>query len=182
MSDDATPAKVRLTDGLGPLVACPFCGSAPGTLARPDNIDGTEFYAAVFCHCEGYSATAHAGRRGKTQDEATSAAHAAWNRRAAIAAPPGWQPIETAPKDGRKIIVAYVNRNGKLRTVMACWLTDERAAEMDTDGVGLEGGWYECIDNWDDYTEVAIHEGEPANWMPILAAPDATTTQSHPQR
>jgi len=91
--------------------------------------------------------------------------------RAAIAAPPVWQPIETAPKDGRKIIVAYVNRNGKPRTVMARWLTDERAAEMDTDGVGLEGGWYECIDNWDDYTEVAIHEGEPANWMPLPKGP-----------
>lgn len=61
------------------LKPCPFCGAKPGTLARPDNIDGSEFYAAVFCHCDGYSATAHAGRRGKTQDEATSAAHAAWN-------------------------------------------------------------------------------------------------------
>lgn len=51
------------------LKPCPFCGAKPGTLARPDNIDGSEFYAAVFCHCDGYSATAHAGRRGKTQDE-----------------------------------------------------------------------------------------------------------------
>ena len=73
-----------MTDALKP---CPFCGSEPGTLARPDNIDGTEFYAAVFCHCVGYSATAHAGRRGKTQEEATSAAHAAWNHRSPPAAP-----------------------------------------------------------------------------------------------
>jgi Lar family restriction alleviation protein len=71
------------------LKPCPFCGSAPGTLARPDNIDGTEFYAAVFCHCEGYSATAHAGKHGKTQDEATRAAHAAWNRRATPSVPSG---------------------------------------------------------------------------------------------
>ena len=95
---------------------------------------------------------------------------------AALAAPaapsvPQWRPIETAPKTGRKIIVAYTNRNVKSRTVMARWLTDEQAAETDADGVGLEGGWYECIDNWDDYTEVAIHEGEPTHWMPLPAAP-----------
>jgi len=33
------------------------------------------------------------------------------------------------------------------------------------------GGWYECINNWDDYTEVAIHEGEPSHWMPLPAPP-----------
>lgn len=86
-------------------------------------------------------------------------------------APDGWQPIETAPKTGRKVILFYLNRNNLPRTVMARWLTDEEAAETDADGVGLEGGWYECIDNWDDYTEVAIHEGEPTHWMPLPAAP-----------
>lgn len=87
--------------------------------------------------------------------------------------PSGWQPIETAPKTGRKVILFYLNRNNLPRTVMARWLTDEQAAETDADGVGLEGGWYECIDNWDDYTEVAIHEGEPIHWMPLPPAPTA---------
>jgi hypothetical protein len=84
-----------------------------------------------------------------------------------------WLPIETAPLTGRKVILSYLNRNNKARTVMARWLTDEQAAETDSDGVGLEGGWYECIDNWDDYTEVAIHEGEPTHWMPLPAPPQA---------
>lgn len=84
-----------------------------------------------------------------------------------------WQPIATAPMTGKKVILAYVNRNGKPRTVMARWLTDEQAAETDGDGVGLEGGWYECIDNWDDYTEVAIHEGDPSHWMPLPEPPPA---------
>lgn len=83
----------------------------------------------------------------------------------------GWQPIATAPMTGRKVLLAYVNRNGKPRTVMARWLTDDQAAETDADGVGLEGGWYECIDNWGDYTEVAIHEGEPTHWMPLPPPP-----------
>ena len=82
-----------------------------------------------------------------------------------------WQPIATAPQTGRKVILFYLNRNSLPRTVMARWITDEQAAETDGDGVGLEAGWYECIDNWDDYTEVAIHEGEPTHWMPLPAAP-----------
>lgn len=87
------------------------------------------------------------------------------------AAPSGWQPIETAPKDGRKVILFYLNRNNLSRTVMATWVTDEQAAETDADDVGLEAGWYECIDNWDDYSQVAIHEGEPTHWMPLPAPP-----------
>lgn len=82
-----------------------------------------------------------------------------------------WMPIESAPMTGRKVILFYVNRSSRPRTVMARWLTDEEAAETDGDGVGLEGGWYECIDNWDDYTEVAIHEGEPSHWMPLPPPP-----------
>jgi septal ring factor EnvC (AmiA/AmiB activator) len=69
-----------------------------------------------------------------------------------------WQPIETAPQTGLKVILHYVNRNHKPRTVMARWLTDEQAAETDADDVGLEGGWYECIDNWDDYTESNVND------------------------
>jgi len=90
---------------------------------------------------------------------------------APVLVPPGWMPIETAPKDGRKIILFYRNRNDKARTVMASWVTDEEAAETDEDGVGLTAGWYEAIDNWDDYTAVAIHEGEPTHWMPLPPPP-----------
>lgn len=82
-----------------------------------------------------------------------------------------WQPIATAPQTGRKVILFYLNRNSLPRTVMARWLTDEQVEEIDGDGVGLKAGWYECIDNWDDYTEVAIYEGEPTHWMPLPAAP-----------
>ena len=85
--------------------------------------------------------------------------------------PVAWQPIESVPKTGRKVILFYKNRLNVGRTVIARWLTDEQATEIDADDVGLEGGWYECIDNWDDFTEVAIHEGEPSHWMPLTAPP-----------
>ena len=85
--------------------------------------------------------------------------------------PVAWQPIESAPKTGRKVILFYKNRLNVGRTVIARWLTDEQATEIDADDVGLEGGWYECIDNWDDFTEVAIHGNEPSHWMPLPAPP-----------
>lgn len=84
-----------------------------------------------------------------------------------------WQPISTAPKDGRKIIVWYLNRYKLPRTVMAEWVTDEEAEAQDSDGVGLKGGWYECLDNWDDYTALAIYQGEPTHWMPLPPPPEA---------
>lgn len=84
---------------------------------------------------------------------------------------PQWLPISEAPKDGRKLVLSYLNRSGKRRTVFGRWLTDEQAAETDGDDVGLAAGWYECIDNWDDFTHVAIHEGEPDFFQPLPAAP-----------
>lgn len=117
------------------------------------------------------------GLNQRTEDPAPEAAReelVAEVRRLAAApavSAPAWQPIETAPKDGRKLILFYLNRNGKARTVMARWVTDEEAAETDADGVGLEGGWYECIDNWGEYSQVTITEGEPSRWMALPANP-----------
>ena len=89
-----------------------------------------------------------------------------------------WQPIETAPTTGIKVILSYRNRNNKPRTVMARWMTEEEADESDHDGVGLEAGWYECIDNWPDYTQVAITEGKPTHWMPLPEAPAIAKEQT----
>jgi hypothetical protein len=99
---------------------------------------------------------------------------------APVPVPPGWMPIESAPKDGRKIILTYRNANDKPRTVMAAWVTDEEAAETDEDGVGLEAGWYESIDNWDDYSQVAIHAGEPTHWMPLPSPPGIAASPEVP--
>lgn len=114
------------------------------------------------------------------RNSAVNNAWTGWQARAALAqapaAVPQWQPIETAPKNGRKLILAYRNRADKARTVMARWLTDEEAAETDADGVGLEGGWYECIDNWGEYTEVTLNEGEPTHWMLPPAPPAADSS------
>lgn len=173
------------------LKPCPFCGSAPGTLARPDNIDGTEFYAAVFCHCEGYSATAHAGRSGKTLDEARTAAHAAWNRRAALAAVPARTLIRTlspeqierhtltaseCPPDSAVMLVSSINRLLSKRPGDAArfaqpvaWLCSlmmedgtTRTQIVEQDPAGLR---------WND-----DGESSPYKVQPLYAAPQAVPT------
>lgn len=61
---------------------CPFCGGAPRTVARPDNIDGTRFFYALACYCGGYSACAHKMAVEPTPEQAKRTAIEAWNRRA----------------------------------------------------------------------------------------------------
>ena len=48
--------------------------------------------------------------------------------RLALAAREGWQPIETAPKDGRSMLLGYPNGAGKWRTVRGQWFSDAEIA------------------------------------------------------
>lgn len=64
-----------------PLKNCPFCGGAPTTIERPDNIDGTQFFYAIACYCGRYSACAHKMAVRKTPEIAKADAIAAWNTR-----------------------------------------------------------------------------------------------------
>ena len=65
-----------------PLKNCPFCGGAPTTIERPDNIDGTQFFYAIACYCGHHSACAHKMAVRKTPEIAKADAIAAWNTRA----------------------------------------------------------------------------------------------------
>jgi len=40
-----------------------------------------------------------------------------------------------------------------------------------TDTYYWAAGWYECIDNWDDYSHVAVSEGAVTHWMQMPDAP-----------
>lgn len=91
-----------------------------------------------------------------------------------------WQPIETAPS-GLPVLVYYLNQLGKGRSVKAMY-ADRFAIESQCDDEYVEyseeadeyympEGWYECIDNWDEYSFVSITEGTPTHWMPIPEPP-----------
>lgn len=89
----------------------------------------------------------------------------------------GWRDIATAPS-AKPVLVAYKNRCDKWRVVKAVkyeQYQNEQPADDDEGEVGeyceekdayfVRAGWYELIDNWDDFGFVAIYEGDPVAWM-----------------
>ena len=108
------------------------------------------------------------------------------------AQPVAWISVaERLPASGQIVLACYVNRAGRLRRIRAEWIAAktreansedaEACVEYDeaTDTYYTTEGWYECIDNWGDYSSVAVTEGEVTHWMPLPpepgAAPEAPT-------
>jgi len=97
--------------------------------------------------------------------------------------PVGWINVdEQLPETGRKVLAHYKNAVGKSRVVIAQWIErysvessydDECNDEYheENDAYYLKKGWYECIDNWDDFSLIAINEGEVCEWQPLPSAP-----------
>lgn len=85
----------------------------------------------------------------------------------------GWQPIETAPKTGRTLLLGYLNRAGNWRTVRGQWMSSEYIDQHweDPDDPGDLEGWYETSVEADD-TPNCWHI-KPTHWMPLPAAPSA---------
>jgi hypothetical protein len=88
-----------------------------------------------------------------------------------------WQPIETAPT-GIPVLIHYQNRLGNSRVIKAryiqrfteecCGDAEEGAEEYDeaNDCYTYIEEWWKCIDNWDDFAFIGVHEGVPDAWMP----------------
>lgn len=90
---------------------------------------------------------------------------------------------DAMPESGRKVLAFYRNRLGMARMVCAEWVaacTREVTEADDLDGdyddtadtVYWTEGWYERIDNWDDFSSVAITEGEVTHWADLQAVLD----------
>lgn len=92
-----------------------------------------------------------------------------------------WLPIESAP-NLKSVLIYYVNANGKGRTIkaMKCGQYELMAGNDDDFGEYCDekdeyfcpAGWYEQIDNWDDYTMVKVYQGEPSHWQPLPDPPE----------
>jgi hypothetical protein len=82
----------------------------------------------------------------------------------------------------KKCLAFYTNELGKCRIVKAKYVqkfTEEANTDNEdyieydekTDCYYTPEGWYECIDNWEDYTHVFIYHGEVTHWMPLPSPP-----------
>ena len=94
-----------------------------------------------------------------------------------------WRPVSEKPEKDQIVIATYLNQCGKRRRVRAVYVRqyEEEAGEDDElcveyceekDEWYLKEGWYELIDNWYDYSSVAIVEGTVDHWLPMPPAPE----------
>ncbi len=70
-------------------------------------------------------------------------------RRAAPAQEPVWMPIESAPKDGRTLLLGHFNGCGKWRTLRGQWFTKAQIEE-EWESDDCDEGWYETSVENDD--------------------------------
>lgn len=93
-----------------------------------------------------------------------------------------WVPVvERMPPPGSVVLVAYRNQLGHWRRIRAEWVPaktqdadiEDEKAEYDeaTDTHYTPEGWYERINNWDDYSSVKVHEGNPSHWTHLPPPP-----------
>jgi Lar family restriction alleviation protein len=140
------------------LEACPFCGGEDAFVEQ--STFASSYAICNDCMARGPDSTQESDEE---NEPGRDAAIAAWNTRTAPHAPEGWQPIETAPRDG---------------TEFQSWCQPD-------DGANGRGGWWEprCRfhpeyggfeiwgrvdydhDDWDNYAVL------PRFWMPHPAAP-----------
>jgi hypothetical protein len=97
---------------------------------------------------------------------------------------PTIEPVPVAerlPEPGKKVLAHYLNALGKPRTIIAEWVpakTREDSPDGDlgeyddeTDLFYWPEGWYEQIENWDDFTALLVDEGEITHWQPLPRGP-----------
>lgn len=95
----------------------------------------------------------------------------------------GWLPISDVPQC-KAILIHYKNKLGKSRTIKAKFIpkftvessgeyADGDVDEYDeaNDRYTYTEGFWELIDNWDDFTMVKVNEGEPDGWQPLPLKP-----------
>ena len=93
-----------------------------------------------------------------------------------------WVSVNSGlPKSGVTVLACYRNEAGMLRRIRAEYISaktvesypDDEFGEYDEDSDTYYDpeGWYEQIDNWGDYTAVAVCEGEITHWMPMPDGP-----------
>lgn len=147
------------------LAPCPFCGSGARFVKHSAGVRGTmAFDSWDAVACAGCGATVGAcDRRFRNKDDARKA----WNTRAqpAVLAVPGWRPIESAPKDGRLILLNFGTKGVRAVSWDSPW----------GDPVTEENGiWCVDDDKHGPYPMRGYNDNSPTaptHWLPLPAAP-----------
>jgi hypothetical protein len=99
-----------------------------------------------------------------------------------------WTAVaDEMPTPGVTVLAYYTNCVGSGRRIRAVWVPAKfEEADPEQDNVEYDEekdcyftpeGWYEQIDNWDDYTACAVHEGKISHWMPLPPPPQLQGAQ-----
>lgn len=90
-----------------------------------------------------------------------------------------WQPIKSAPRN--KNVLLFYKLNTQNFMVIGRYVTkfyEEQREDTDwcdydeeTDRYYMPEGWVENIENWEEYSCVAL-DREPTHWMPLPCAPE----------
>lgn len=80
-----------------------------------------------------------------------------------------WLPIESAPRDGRTILLGYRNSNGVWRTMRGQWISAEYIAEYCDEDDEVWPGWYEtCVEG----DEPGCWPTTPTHYMDLPPEPE----------
>ena len=104
-----------------------------------------------------------------------------------------WNSVEDRlPETGQPVLAFYRNQIGKGRRICAEYLAPksrvaDQLSDPDTESVEYDEeageyywlpGWYERIDNWEEYSHLTVTEGDISHWMP---PPPLCKESSHEQ-
>ena len=93
-----------------------------------------------------------------------------------------WVSVEDRlPKAHKVVIATFKNERGNSRTVCGYYIRRFETVSEGEDGFEEYceekdeyfccEGWYENIENWDEYTAVHVSEGKITHWMPLPEPP-----------
>jgi hypothetical protein len=94
-----------------------------------------------------------------------------------------WKSVcDGVPKHRTKVLAFYKNKEGngtiitawyihKKRQLCCCDYDCDCECDEETEEVYVPEGWYEHIDNWEDFCFCPVYEGWVTHWMPLPRFP-----------